>query len=125
MFEFESLVLMLLSVDVEDVDAHHGVEFDGWSLFYWLSNRHNNSVYKVTTMPPAAKESHPPPGVPNEPEDAEAEESDDYDIGVGGDPVLVCWFPSEQCTSKDDDDDEYAGEDDEEEGEPNGVSMSP
>jgi len=87
---------------VDDVDAHHGVEFDRWlslSLFHWLSNRHNNPVYKATTMPPAAEESHPPPGVPNEPEDPEAEESDEYDIA---------------------DDDEYAGEDDEEEGEPSG-----
>jgi len=51
-------------------------------------------------MPPAADESHPPPGIPNEPEHAKGEESDEYDI--------------------EDDDDEYAGEDDEEEGEPNG-----
>lgn len=42
-------------------------------------------------MPPAAKESHPPPGIPNEPEDAEGEESDDYDIGVGGNPILGCF----------------------------------
>lgn len=85
---------MLLSADVDDVDAPHGVEFDGWlslSLFYWLSNRHNNPVYKITTMPPAAKESHPPPGIPNEPEDAEGEESDEYDIAVGGYPVMVCF----------------------------------
>jgi hypothetical protein len=40
--------------------------------------------YKATTMPPAADESHPPPGIPDEPEDAEGEESDEYDIEVGG-----------------------------------------
>jgi hypothetical protein len=73
-------------------------------------------------MPPAAEESHPPPSVPNEPEDAEGEESDDYDIGVGSNGLF--WFPSEQSTLKDgDDDDEYAGEDEEDEGEPNGVSV--
>ena len=33
-------------------------------------------------MPPAADENHPP-GIPDEPEDAEGEESDDYDIEVG------------------------------------------
>jgi len=33
-------------------------------------------------MPPAADESHPPPGIPDEPEDAD-EESDEYDIEVG------------------------------------------
>lgn len=37
----------------------------------------------------AAEESHPLPGVPNEPEIAEGEESDDYDIGVGGDGPLL------------------------------------
>jgi hypothetical protein len=83
---------MLLSADVDDVDAHHGVEFDRWlslSLFRWLSSRHNNPVYKATTMLQAAEESHPLPGVPNEPEIAEGEESDDYDIGVGGDGPLL------------------------------------
>jgi hypothetical protein len=35
-------------------------------------------------MPPAADESHPPSGIPDEPEDAEGEESDEYDIEVGG-----------------------------------------
>jgi len=35
-------------------------------------------------MPPAAaEESHPPPVIPNDPEDAEGEESDDYDVEVG------------------------------------------
>jgi hypothetical protein len=34
-------------------------------------------------MPPAAEESHPPPGVPEEPEGADGEESDEYDIEVG------------------------------------------
>ena len=41
-------------------------------------------------MPSAAEESYPPSGVPNEPEDAGAEESDEYDIGVGGDGLF--WF---------------------------------
>jgi hypothetical protein len=59
-----------------------------------LSSRDKNSIYKATTMPRAAEESHPPPGVPKEPEDAEAEESDEYDIGVGGDDSF--WFTSEQ-----------------------------
>lgn len=42
---------------------------------------------KPTTMPPAEEESHPPPNVPNDSEDAEAEdfESDEYEIEVGGD----------------------------------------
>jgi len=37
MFESESVVLMSLSMDVDDVDAHHGVEFDrclSLSLFH-------------------------------------------------------------------------------------------
>lgn len=34
-------------------------------------------------MPPAADESHTLQGIPNEPGDAEGEESDDYDIEVG------------------------------------------
>jgi hypothetical protein len=36
-------------------------------------------------MPPAAEESRPPPVIPNYPEDAEGEESDDYDVEVGSD----------------------------------------
>ena len=69
------------------------LNFDQWqslSLFYWLSNRfrHNNPVYKATTMPPAAEESHPPPGIHNEPEGAEVEEDDDYDIEVGGNDLF-------------------------------------
>lgn len=99
MFESDSIALMLLSVDVDDVDvdAHHGVEFDRWlslSLFHCFSNRHNYPAYKATTMPPAAEESHPPPGVPYKPEDVEGEESDDYDTGVGGNGLF--WFPSER-----------------------------
>jgi hypothetical protein len=99
MFTSDSIVLMLLSVDVDDVDvdAHHGVEFDRWlslSLFHWFSNRHNNPIYKAIIMPPAAEESHAPPGVPYEPEDVEGEESDDYDIDVGGNGLF--WFPSER-----------------------------
>ena len=39
-------------------------------------------------MPPAADKSHPPPSIPDEPEDAEGEESDEYDIEVGD---LVCF----------------------------------
>ena len=34
-------------------------------------------------MSPAADENRPPPGFPDEPEVAEGEESDDYDIEVG------------------------------------------
>lgn len=34
-------------------------------------------------MSPAADESHPPQGIPNEPGDTEGEESDEYDIEVG------------------------------------------
>ena len=34
-------------------------------------------------MPPAEEESRPPPTVPNDSEDAEAEESDEYEIEVG------------------------------------------
>jgi hypothetical protein len=34
-------------------------------------------------MPPAADENHPPTGIPDEPENAEGEESDEYDIEVG------------------------------------------
>lgn len=34
-------------------------------------------------MSPAADESHPAPGIPDEPEDAEGEESDEYDLEVG------------------------------------------
>lgn len=69
------------------------LNFDRWlslSLFYWLSNRfrHNNPVYRATTMPPAAEESHPPPGIHNEPEDAEDEEDDEYDIEVGGNDLF-------------------------------------
>jgi hypothetical protein len=78
-------------------------------------------------MPPAADESHPPPGIPDEPEDAEGEESDVYDIEVGDDSDLfILFLPLNAMTAllKDDGDEEleYAGEDDEEEGEPNGVS---
>lgn len=42
---------------------------------------------KPTTMPPAQQESLPPQTVPNDSEDAEAEdlESDEYEIEVGGD----------------------------------------
>jgi hypothetical protein len=35
-------------------------------------------------MPPAAEESHPPQAIPDKPEDGEGEESDEYDIEVGG-----------------------------------------
>jgi hypothetical protein len=36
-------------------------------------------------MPPAAaEESHPPPTIPNDNEDVEDEESDNYEIDVGG-----------------------------------------
>jgi hypothetical protein len=35
-------------------------------------------------MPLAADENHPAPGIPDAPEDAEGEESDEYDIEVGG-----------------------------------------
>ncbi len=41
-------------------------------------------------MPPATEESHPPPGVPDKPEDAEGEESDEYDIEVGDNGLF--WF---------------------------------
>ncbi len=40
-------------------------------------------------MPPAAEESHPPPGVLNEPEGAEGEETDEYDIE---EPEVGEWF---------------------------------
>ena len=36
-------------------------------------------------MPPAAaEENHPPLAIPNDPEDVEGEESDDYEVEVGG-----------------------------------------
>lgn len=43
----------------------------------------NPGYHKATNMPPAADENHPPAGVPDEPEDAEGEETDEYDIEVG------------------------------------------
>jgi hypothetical protein len=75
-------------------------------------------------MPPAADENHPALGIPDEPEDAEGEESDEYDIEVGDCGLFqrhsILPLNTMVVLSKDDDD--YAGEDDEEEGEQNGVS---
>lgn len=44
-------------------------------------------------MPSTEKDSHPPQGVPDDPEDAEAEESDEYDIEVGCDGFIL-FLPS-------------------------------
>jgi hypothetical protein len=76
-------------------------------------------------MPPAADESHPPPGIPDEPENAEGEESDEYDIEVSDCSFrFIHHLNTMVGLLKDDGDEEpeYAGEDDEEEGEQNGVS---